>query len=71
MHMALGRKIVNLVGLRVLDDADEICRIRHVPVMQNETYTRLMRVLIEMVDTACIERRRTTFYAVDHISFID
>ena len=31
--MALGREIVNLVGLRVLHDTDEVCRIRHVAVM--------------------------------------
>jgi uncharacterized SAM-binding protein YcdF (DUF218 family) len=29
----VGREIVNLVGLRVLRDTDEVCRIRHVAVM--------------------------------------
>ena len=34
--MALRREVINLVRLRVLDDADEVCRISHVTVMQHE-----------------------------------
>jgi hypothetical protein len=44
--MALGREIVNFVGLRVLHDADEICRIRHVAVVQNEAQPSFVRILI-------------------------
>ena len=54
--MALGREIVNLVRLCVLDDADEICRISHVAVMQNEAQSRLVWILVKMVDPAGVER---------------
>src|SRR5262249_21328782 len=70
MDMTLGCEIVNLVRLSVLDDADQIRRICHVAIMKNKPYFLVMEVLIEMVDTACIERGGTTFYAMDNISFI-
>jgi hypothetical protein len=57
MNMALGREIVNLIGLRVLHDADEVCRIGHVTVMQDEALPSLVRVLIKMVDAASVKGR--------------
>jgi hypothetical protein len=56
MDVTLGCEIVNLVGLSVLNDTDQIRRIRHVAIMKNKAHFLVMGILIEMVDTACIER---------------
>ena len=36
--MALRGQVVDLVGLHLLDDADEVGRIRHVAVVQEEAH---------------------------------
>src|SRR5579885_3016753 len=46
LHMALGGQIVDLVGLNLLDDPDEIGRVGEVAVMQQEIHPGLMRILI-------------------------
>ena len=46
-HMALGGEIVDLVGLRLLHDADQVGRIGHVAVMQDEAQVLLVRILVE------------------------
>ncbi len=63
--MALGGKIVDLVGLGLLDDADQIGGIGQVAVMQNEPLILLVRILVEMVDAAGVEGRRAALDAVD------
>jgi hypothetical protein len=42
--MALGRKIVDLVRLYLLDDTDDVRRVRHVSVMENEVERCLVRI---------------------------
>src|SRR5262249_15635127 len=56
-NMALGGEIVNFDGLHFLNDANEICRIGHVAVVQKELYARPMRILIKMIDACSVERR--------------
>ena len=68
LHMALGGEIVDLVGLGLLDDADQVGRVGHVAVMQDEARIGLVRVLIEMLDAAGVERRRAALDAVDHVA---
>ena len=40
LHMALGGEVVDLVGLGLLDDADEVGRVGHVAIVQDETLNR-------------------------------
>jgi hypothetical protein len=39
--------------------------------VQNEAQPSFVRILIKMIDPACVERRRTTFYAMDHVSLVE
>ena len=55
LHMGLGAEVVDLVGLGLLQDADQVRRIRQVAVVQLEAQVRLVRVLVQMVHAAGVE----------------
>ena len=55
LYMALCSEIVNLVGLRLLNNANKIGCVRHVSIMKNEPLIFLVRILIKMFDAAGIE----------------
>lgn len=69
--MALCRKIIDLVRLHLLHDADQIGGVGEVTVMQNQLAIILVRVLIEMIDTLGVEERRPAFDTVHRIAFPD
>jgi hypothetical protein len=57
LHVRLRREIVDLVRLRLLHDADDVGRVGHVPIVQMERNTLLVRIVNEMVEALGIERR--------------
>ena len=69
--MALGGEIVDLVRLRLLHDADQVGRIRHVAIVQDELLVRLVRILVEMLDAAGVERRGAALDAVDGVALVE
>ncbi len=70
--MALRGEIIDLVGLRFLDQADQIGRIRDIAaVVQKEAQIRVMRVLIEMIDAVGVDERGAALHAVNDIAFLD
>jgi hypothetical protein len=68
LNVPLRGKIVDLGRLRLLNDADDVGRIRHVAVMQEERRLALVRIDIEMVDTLGVQGRRAPLHAVDDIT---
>ena len=48
--MALGTEVVDLVGLNLLDDPNQICAISEVAVMQYKPLISFVRILVEMID---------------------
>ena len=68
LHVALRREIVDLVRLDFLDQANEVGRIGEIAEMEKELDARLMRIRIEMIDAAGIERRRAPLHAVDRVA---
>ena len=66
--MALGCQVVYFVGLDLLNDTHEVCRIRKISVMENETKIFLMGILVQMIDSLGVEKRRASFDAVHFIS---
>src|SRR6185437_1502553 len=66
--MALRSKIVYLVGLNCLDDADQVGGVGHVAVMDLKVRAGNMRVLINVIDAGRVERRGAALYAMDDIS---
>jgi len=71
LHVALGGEIVDLVGLRLLHEADEIGGVGHVAIVQPERHALLVRIVIEMIDTLGVERRGATLDAVDVVALAD
>jgi len=53
--MVLRGKIVNLRRADLLNEANEVCRIRQVAVVQKEARLLLVRIQIEIVDPLSIE----------------
>ena len=71
--MALGAEVVDLIGLHLLDDPDQIGAVREVAVVEGELrglslLTPLVRVRVEVVDPAGVERRRAPLDAVDWVA---
>ena len=68
--MALGGEIINLRGLAVMNQADQVGGVGEIAVMQDEAHLVLMGIGIEMIDARGVERRRAPFYAMDFIALI-
>jgi len=69
--VALRSKIINFIRLHLLDDSNQIARIRHIAIMQDKTATFLVWVSIQMVYAVCIEQRGSALDAMDLIAFIE
>ncbi len=54
-HVALGAEVIDLVGLRFLDQPDEICGIGQVAIMKKEADVLLVGVVVEVIDALRIE----------------
>ena len=67
--MALRGKIIDLFRLDLLDDSNQVGRIRKVTVVQAKLDALLVRILVEMIDAIRVERRCTALDAVDLVAF--
>ena len=66
--MALGGEIVDLGRPDLLHQPDQVGRIRHVAVMQQERHVAGVRILIEMIDAGGVERGRPPLDAVHGVA---
>ena len=55
--MALGGEIINLVGLDLLDDTNDVRGVSEIAVMKDEVAMRDMRILIQVINPIRIEER--------------
>ena len=69
--MALRREIVDLVRLCLLHDADEVRGVRQVTVVEVETRLALVRVDVQVIDAAGIERRGATLDAMNLVTLAE
>jgi hypothetical protein len=67
--MALGCKVIDLVGLDLLKNPDQVGGICQVPVMQDKVAVVLVRVLVEVVNAICVKQRGPALDAVNEIAF--
>jgi hypothetical protein len=67
--MTLGGEMINLVGFDVVDDFCELPGIGKVSIMEKKMGTGKMRVSIEMVDAAPVERAGPPDDAVHLVAF--
>jgi len=70
-HMALSCQVVDLVGLYVIDHVGELARIGEVSEVQEEPCTRLMRVGVDVVDAARVERACPSDQTVDLVALCE
>ena len=60
-HMALGAQVVDLIGLHLLDDPDQVGAVGEVAVVEHQARIALVRVLVEVIDpggVVCAAGRR-------------
>jgi hypothetical protein len=69
--MALRGEVVDLVGLRLLDDAQQGERIGHVAVVQDEAAIGIVRILVEMIDALRIDERGAALDAVHDVALAE
>jgi hypothetical protein len=69
-HMRLGREVVDLVRLHLLDDAHQAGRIGQIAVVQHELAVVDVRVFVQVVDAVGVEQRRTALDAVDFVALL-
>jgi hypothetical protein len=67
--MALCAQVVDLVWLHLLDDAREVTGVRQITIVQMQFSVVGMGVLVNVVNTVCIEQRCTAFDAVNDVTF--
>ena len=68
-HMALGRQIVDLVRLHLLDDPDQVGGIGQIAIVQNKPPVLFMRILVEVIDPVGVEQGGPSLDAVHLIAF--
>ena len=69
-YMALSTKVVDFVGLRLLDDARQTAAVAQVAVVQLEACVVHMRVLVDMVYALSVKAGRAALDSVNGIAFI-
>jgi hypothetical protein len=68
--VAHRREVVDLVRLHLLDDPDQVRRIREVAVVQHEALMIDVRVLVEVVDAVGVEERSASLDAVHLVALV-
>jgi len=66
--MALGRKVVHLVRLHLLNDPYKIGCVCQIPIVKNHFSMVFMGVLVKVVDAGSVKQRGPSLDAVDLIS---
>jgi hypothetical protein len=55
LDMTLCPKMINLIGLEVINEVDELLRVGKVPIVKEKFCPNLVGILIDMVNTASVE----------------
>jgi hypothetical protein len=63
-HVALGAQVVDLIGLHLLDDPDQVGAVCEVTVVEHQARIALMRVLVEVIDPGGVEAAGPPLVAV-------
>lgn len=54
--MGLSRQVVYLHRLHLLKDADQVCGVREIAVMHDESAVGHMGILVQVIHPVCIEQ---------------
>ena len=67
--MTLCTQVIDLIGLRLLHDPNEITRISQITVMQDKIAMINVRVLVEMINAIGIKKGCAAFNAMNDVAF--
>jgi hypothetical protein len=67
-HVAHRAQVVDLVGLHLLHDADQVGAVRQITVVQLEALVVDMRVLVQMIDPVGVEQAGAALDAVHFVA---
>jgi hypothetical protein len=70
-HVAHGGQVIDLVGLRFFDDADQIAGVAQVAVVQLEVGVGHMGVLVDVVHALGVEAAGTALDTMDDVAFFE
>ena len=69
-HMAVGTKVVDLIGLHLLDDPDQVGAICEIAVMKDQPGVVLMGVLIKVIDPGGVETACSSLNPMHRIALL-
>ncbi len=69
-HMALSTQVVDLIGLHLLDDPDQVGAVREVAVVQHQPRVAFVGILIEVIDPGGVEAAGPPLDAVHRIALL-
>ncbi len=70
-HVALGAQVVDLIGLHLLHDADQVGAVGQVAVVQHQARITLVGVLVQMIDPLGVEAAGPSLDAMHHIALLE
>jgi hypothetical protein len=65
-HVPMGAQVVDLIGLHLLNDPDQVGAVREIPVVEHQERVALMGVLIQVIDPAGVEAAGPPQSALKH-----
>ena len=68
--MALGREVVDLGWLDLAQQAQQVGRVGHVAVVQEQARRRVVTVAVEVVDSLGVEQRGPALDPVDGVALL-
>ena len=68
--MALGRQIVHLIGLHLLQNTNQVGGIRKITIMKDKPPVGFVGSLVKMINTICIKQRGPSLDPMNLISLI-
>ncbi len=69
--MGLGTKVIDLVGLDLLDDVDEGRRVGQIAVVEDEVGRGIVGIFVDVIDTSGVEEGGSALDAIDLIAFVE
>ncbi len=68
--MALSTQVVDLIGLHLLDDPDQVGAVREVAVMQHQPWIALVGILVEVIDAGRVEAAGPALDAMHRVALL-
>ena len=68
-HVGLRAQIIDFIGLKIIQQLHHLHRIGEIAIVKEKFNPVHMRILVEMIDAAGVERRSAANHAVNFIPF--